>query len=253
MKIVFSRKGFDSSAGGAPSPIIEGRPVSLPIPTKRRSETTYGDIGLGEIVEQVTKGRLSRSSLCHLDPMFEAGRCAFGQTGTAQAHLRNQDVGVGDVFVFFGLFANVNGSDRHHRIYGYFEVESVNDIGSAPDAASQPTGFSRRHPHTIDEWNPNNTIYLGPGYVAARANDNLRLSRLGEQVSRWRVPRWLRTAGLSYHDKQDRWVGEDTLIVAARGQEFVSDVSDIPEASHWLERLKAVLREGIEGRSSAHE
>src|SRR4029450_11040295 len=90
MKIVFSRKGFDSGAGGAPSPIMEGRPISLPIPTPRRSLTTYAALGLGEIVEQVTKGRLSRSSLCHYDPMFEAGRCAFGQTGAAQSHLRNQ-------------------------------------------------------------------------------------------------------------------------------------------------------------------
>jgi Nucleotide modification associated domain 3 len=36
MKVVFSRKGFNSSAGGAPSPIIDGRPISLPIPMRRR-------------------------------------------------------------------------------------------------------------------------------------------------------------------------------------------------------------------------
>jgi glycosyltransferase involved in cell wall biosynthesis len=36
MKVVFGRKGFDSSAGGAPSPIIDGKLISLPIPMRRR-------------------------------------------------------------------------------------------------------------------------------------------------------------------------------------------------------------------------
>jgi hypothetical protein len=40
MKIVFSRKGLDSGAGGFPSPIIDGRPISLPIPTRIRSLQT---------------------------------------------------------------------------------------------------------------------------------------------------------------------------------------------------------------------
>ncbi|MGH6672610.1 MAG: hypothetical protein ACRECV_11660 [Xanthobacteraceae bacterium] len=56
MKITFSRKGFDSAAGKAPSPIIEGEPISLPIPTRRRSETSYRLLGLGNIVENMTKG-----------------------------------------------------------------------------------------------------------------------------------------------------------------------------------------------------
>jgi hypothetical protein len=33
MKIIFSRKGFDTTFGGVPSPIIHGVPYSLPIPT----------------------------------------------------------------------------------------------------------------------------------------------------------------------------------------------------------------------------
>lgn len=35
MKIIFSRKGFDASYGGYPSPILpDGRMISLPIPTR---------------------------------------------------------------------------------------------------------------------------------------------------------------------------------------------------------------------------
>ena len=40
MKLILSRKGFDSSAGKCPSPIINARPVSMPIPATKTSTTT---------------------------------------------------------------------------------------------------------------------------------------------------------------------------------------------------------------------
>jgi hypothetical protein len=241
MRIVFSRKRFDSGAGGFPSPIIDDTPISLPIPTQRRSVTTYGDLGLGDIVERVTKGRLTQTSLCHHDPIFEHGQCAFGQTGAAQAHLCSNAVTKGDLFLFFGLFADTDGRDRHHRIFGYLEVQSVNALGAEPNLSDQPNGFSGRHPHTIGEWNPNNTIYIGHGCVATAAASCLRLSIPGEQVSRWRVPHW-RAAGLTYHGRSDRWLSDTTLMVVGRGQEFVSDISMTPDAAAWLEDVKAATR-----------
>lgn len=244
MKIVFSRKGFDSGAGGFPSPIIDGRPVSLPIPTQRRSVTTYGDLGLGDIVEHVTKGRLTQASLCHHDPMFEDGRCALGQTGAAQAHLQRNGVAIGDVFLFFGLFANADGRERHHRIFGYLEVQSVHALGTEPDASDQPSGFSKRHPHTIGEWNANNTLYVGRGCAATTTLSRLRLSIPGEQISQWRVPNWLRGMGLTYHGRPDRWRGDGRLTVVGRGQEFVSDISNAPDAAVWLDEVKAAISEG---------
>jgi hypothetical protein len=244
MKIVFSRKGFDSASGGVPSPIIDGRPISLPIPTQRRSETTYGGLGLGDIVAKVSKGRLSADSLCHNDPMFEGGRCAFGQTGAAQAHLANNGVKEGDVFLFFGLFSELGGNDRHHRIFGYLLVEELISLDSTPGIGDQPQGFSARHPHTIGEWNPNNSLYVGSGTVSNRADDALRLSRPNGVVSRWRVPPWLRATGLTYHRRNDRWEDPGTLIVAGRGQEFVCDISGRLDAKDWLDGiLSAIERE----------
>ncbi|WP_343081446.1 hypothetical protein [Ostreiculturibacter nitratireducens] len=244
MRIIFSRKGFDSGAGGAPSPIIDGRPISLPIPTNRRSETTYADLGLSEIVEAATKGRIAGTSLCHHDPMFENGRCAFGQTGAAQAHLANNAVGVGDVFLFFGLFAEPSGRDRHHRFFGYLQVEDVISLGAHPVADDQPRGFAMRHPHSLGEWNPNNTLYLGRGQITHSAHDELRLSRPGGGVSHWRVPPWLVEVGLTYHARPDRWEGTDTLNVAARGQEFIAEAGERDDARRWLEDV-------ISGISSA--
>ena len=48
MKIILSRKGFDSSNGGIPSPIMpDGTLISMPIPAKEK--VSYTDIGSKEI------------------------------------------------------------------------------------------------------------------------------------------------------------------------------------------------------------
>lgn len=241
MKVVFSRKGFDSAAGGAPSPIISGRPTSIPIPAVDRSETTYGDLGLGSRVEQLTRGKLTASSLCHCDPMFENGRCAFGQTGAAQTHLSNHSVGVGDVFLFFGLFSNEDGGDRHHRIFGYLKVEEMLKPGSEPTKACQPPGFSVRHPHSIGNWNNNNTIYVGSGQVACTDSSGLRLTARDSPVSHWRIPNWLRETGLSYHGNRKRWLANGYLHTTSPGQEFVADISGNRAASSWLKRIMDLI------------
>jgi hypothetical protein len=112
LKIVFSWKGFDRKSGGAPSPIIDGAMFNLPIPSgKYPSESTYRELGLGEVVSMVSK-RCAADTLCHEDPMFYGGRCAFGQTGISQYHLENNNVKEGDVFLFFGLFAELGSKDQ---------------------------------------------------------------------------------------------------------------------------------------------
>lgn len=244
MRIIFSRKGFDSAAGGAPSPIIDGRPISLPIPTQSRSDTTYDHLGLGDVVEHVTRGRIKRTSHCHHDPMFEGGRVAFGQTGAAQTHLSRNGVTEGDLFLFFGLFADTDGSDRHHRIFGCLEVDDVKTLGARPNARGQPAGFSMRHPHTIGEWNMNNTIYAGRGRVAAKSPTSLRLSIPGEPVSLWKVPNWLCAVGLTYHARPERWIDKTTLSVVSRGQEFVCDISNTTEAASWVKEMKGAISDG---------
>jgi hypothetical protein len=226
MRVIFSRKGFDSTAGGAPSPIIDGQPISLPIPTGRRSETTYGLAGFGQIVEEITKGRIAAEDLCHEDPVFSNGRWAFGQTGAAQSHLEKNGVAVGDVFLFFGLFASRDGGDRHHRIFGYMQIDEMRRLGSRPSESDNPKGFPRRHPHTIGEWNDNNTLYLGAGAKARTAHPLLRLTKVGSPVSIWAVPQWLKKAGLTYHANAARWIDKAGLCAATRGQEFVSDIGN---------------------------
>ena len=241
MKLIFSRKGFDSSSGGCPSPIICGRPISLPIPTDHRSCTTYGDLDLGDIVDHATRGKLNGKSLCHFDPMFENGRCAFGQTDKAQKHLENNQVGDGDVFLFFGLFAYPNRVDPHHRIFGYLKVDEVLRVGSNPSLEDQPRGFSIQHPHTIGEWNSSNAIYVGSAGFANSDHPELRLSVSGENKSIWQVPSWVRETGLTYHRKSWRWRDDGTLQSVSRGQEFITDIGKRNDAKEWLENIVALM------------
>jgi hypothetical protein len=241
LRLVLSRKGFDSAAGGVPSPIVGGRPVSMPIPATRNSVTTYDDLGLGDLVERVTKGRIDRTHLCHHDPMFVDGQCFFGQCDAAQSHLINQGVGVGDAFLFFGLFANENSGERHHRFYGYMrvaEIHRVDRIGAAVRSELERL----RHPHIFGIRSHNNTVYRGEGATAARAHEALRLTRADGPLSRWTVPPWLGRLGLSYHSKPTRWIGETELEAVARGQEFVSNIGDDPAANAWVEDVIELIR-----------
>ena len=246
MKIILSRKGFDSGSGGAPSPIICNRPKSLPIPIEdcSRSETTYADLGLSKVVATATKGRLTGKDLCHHDPMFENGRCAFGQTGAAQGHLKNNNVGIDDTFLFFGLFSQPDGSDPHHRIFGYLAVDRVIKLGANPKETDQPCGFTHQHPHTLGEWNKNNTIYVGPGYTAVSDVSELRLTVPGGPLTRWNVPSWLQGTGLTYHGKQERWNRDGTLTAVSKGQEFVADISECEEAKQWLKHTVQMINCG---------
>ena len=244
MKLVFSRKGFDSSSGGCPSPIIDGVPRFIPIPTESRSDTRYEDLRLGELVEELTNGRVNSRTLCHLDPMFQDGYCAFGQVGAAQSHLSNMEVGVGSTFLFWGLYTELGTRLWHHRIFGYLVVEAVIEIGSKANFENLPWDFQFRHPHTIGEWGSNNTVYLGHGNLARNSPPTLRLTANGCTPSVWRMPEWLRGSGLSYHRDPNRWLDSNRLQTVARGQEFVTDIDGIPVAQEWLHETIETIEQG---------
>ena len=112
MKLILSRKGFDSAAGGVPSPIFpDGRMLSLPIPDNIKSGTKYVDIfyngkSLGPLIEQLASKVKSHA---HLDPDLvkeslqsreDGWHPIFGQSGAAQGHLHNNDISTGDLFLF---------------------------------------------------------------------------------------------------------------------------------------------------------
>ena len=123
MKVIISRKGFDSSAGKMASPILpDGRIVSLPIPTSH-DKTTWADIEVGHdldlsaLVSNLRSQNTKAESLntIHMDPdlnrrksnRLEGWRPALGQVNGSQTHLENHEIQIGDVFLFFGWFREV--------------------------------------------------------------------------------------------------------------------------------------------------
>lgn len=244
MKLIFSRKGFDSAFGGGPSPILDGQPVTLPIPLgKGRSMTTYGDLGLGEHVARASRGRLGPGDACHHDPMFlPDGNALIGQCDGAQTHLVNRGVGRGDLFLFFGLFAAA-GEGPHHRIFGYLRVEQAVPLATA--SREEIAAMRRlRFPHALAMLSRNDVVYRGPGRVAARASAELRLTAPGCSASIWQVPPWLRAVGLSYHAAPARWLAKSRLKTTSPGQEFVADIACCEEAGEWAGRIIEAIEGG---------
>ncbi len=241
MRIIFSRKGFDSATGGGPSPIVAGQPVSLPIPSGGFSQTTYSDLGLSDHAHKASRGKFGEASLCHHDPMFcDDGMCLFGQVGAAQTHLENQGIAIGDVFLFFGLFRE-EGDQPHHRIFGYLRVAEMIALRDC-SAERRAELVARKHPHALGMHGTNDVIYAGEGQLATRASDALRLTVAEGPPSVWNRPAWLKHGGLSYHDRKDRWLSGGRLQSVARGQEFVADVGQRSAPCKWLETILSEIR-----------
>jgi hypothetical protein len=194
-RIIFSRKGWDSVAGGGPSPILENCTLmSLPIPDCG-SNICYDDLrfpdgssGVGVMVEELTGNRLNRKTEVHLDPDLRNTfikranfQSAFGQCGQSQFHLRKEDIRQetaetdANLFLFFGLYKAVyrkSGTWKYgkespvHVIFGWLQVRSICilPIDPVPESIAN-------HPHAIPSYivrselarfrKNSNTIYLG--------------------------------------------------------------------------------------------
>ena len=130
-KIIFSRKGLDSSAGGAPSPIMpDGRIFSLPIPQKEKSPNRYKNLQFDEFngtkLLKNFKSKIKPNDFCHYDPRLNQKIGIFGQANAAQSELDNLKVQTGDLFLFFGWFRNVGkiGNDLHH-LFGWLQIDEI--------------------------------------------------------------------------------------------------------------------------------
>ncbi|NOY40890.1 MAG: hypothetical protein GXP26_03500 [Planctomycetes bacterium] len=204
MKIILSRKGFDSSSGGVSSPILpNGELISLPIPYEF-SPTAFSEVAwkhrgdIGEIVASLTKGKIRSNKLCHLDPDLrresierqENWRPAFGQMGSEQSHLQNNGVTTGDLFLFFGLFRKadklntewqfVRNEPPLHLIYGWLEIGEIVTVTSRETVLDRYPWLAD-HPHVNDltQWKGDNVIYLPAKYLSINVANHERLPGAG--------------------------------------------------------------------------
>lgn len=276
MKLILSRKGFDSQSGGCPSPIFpNGTLYSLPIPYDP-SEITYadlwhGDTNIGEVVEGLTRKGVKRDRDAHLDPDInyaayprqEGWHPLFGQSGAAQGHLENQNIRIGDLFLFFGLFQKiektsggwcfVKDAPKQHILWGWLQIGEIHKVN---DLAKDELPWSHYHPHRHPsrDRDSTNTLYiascrldLGDGPIAPGAGGFLKsheplvlTNPNGSGVTDWRLPRCFYPdngkSPLTYHPRH-LWSQEDKCAYVQRrgpGQEFVLDLDQYPDVTDWL-------------------
>ena len=266
-KLILSRKGFDSSAGGKPSVVYNNNFYSFPIPSAE-SDVYYKSLKFEDgfsIMDLFRQLRITMYSEAHLDPDIkedifidksrsENWRGIFGQSHSAQSHLSEMKVKTGDLFLFFGWYQHLSKKNNnfgyetyksyksgYHALWGYLEVGEVlnvkKDFKKIPD-------WAKYHPHCLIEnkkqFTENNTIYiaaekselgLSKTFGTLKFKDDLILSA-GENRSIWNLPNEFKGKKMSYHDKIDKIKGFQSV---GRGQEFV--LEDDSEIVNWATKL----------------
>lgn len=280
MRLILSRKGFDSASGGCPNPLLpDGSMIALPIPDMH-SPVQYADVtwrgrNLGDVVEALTKSKQRRHYRAHLDPDLrrdavprERGwRPLFGQMGASQGHLQRQGAGLGDLFLFFGLFRPVNDELRWrgkplHVIWGWLQVGEIARVDDI--RGSTRWRWAARHPHLAFGPDKSNTIYVastrlrlrglrgpalpGAGTFNMIAGERRLTAADAANPSDWKLPLDFLPRGrsaLSYHGDPARWSKREECVrlrAVGRGQEFVLDLERYPGVRAWLASL---FRNGV--------
>lgn len=260
MKIILSRKGFDAEYGGVPSPIMpDGTLLSLPIPCRFDEpyvNMQYGNRTYWDILTELNAKKLD-GNCGHVDPDLRPdfhselpiGWCPiFGQCGAAAGHLENQEVSIGDLFLFFGWFRKTEDNDGHlryvrntpglHMLYGYLQIGKIVKGECVKDYFWHP------HSYRTDQ---NNTMYIAsqqlkingieiglPGAGTFIYSDDLVLTMPGMSKSRWRLPDFFRDVNISYHSESS-WKKEGYFQSVAKGQEFV--VSEDNQVTRWAKDI----------------
>ncbi|MCD4694087.1 hypothetical protein K8R62_01885 [bacterium] len=275
MKIIFSRKGFDSSAGGYPSPIINNKLLSLPIPDesekKGYTDLWCDDINFYQTMQQLIRNdirlndkkiKLDKKTKCHFDPDIDRNtlknreknwRPMFGQIDGAQTHLKNQDVQIGDLFLFFGWFKFTKTTketkrlmycgDDKHIIWGYFEIGQI--IKTIKENKEYWKNWAYNPHIKNNRWlnNESNTLYIAskklsfnsnlPGAGKFNYSKGLVLTKNGHPRTYWDLPKIFKGKNISHHS-QNSWRivnGEEYFQSNPIGQEFV--VEDNKQVEQW--------------------
>lgn len=264
MKVILSRKGFDSSNGGMASPILpDGTLLSLPIPTEDAGNSYaslhHNGLSYFDIIKSLKpRTKLQEQTCCHLDPDLRADvrprpegwQAAFGQVAGALTELRNHQIGVGDLFLFFGWFketeyrngklAFIERAPDWHVIFGYLQVGSI--IENREDAPA----WLEEHPHIAfaDSWEKHkNAIFLPtpkltisnelPGAGTLTFDKKLVLTKEGCSRRYWELPDSFRNISISHNPCG--WQ-RDYFRSAGIGQEFVIDDFN-QEVEKWVKML----------------
>jgi hypothetical protein len=276
MKIIFSRKGFDSQYGAVPNAVLpDGTLVSFPIEDKKSiitaAEVRRAGESVGEMVEQLTGGRMPRTYRAHLDPDLDsasyprqpAWRPVLGQTGSSLGHLQKQGIGRGDLFLFFGWYQPVERVGPRwsyvrsvrpvHALWGWLQVGA---IYAHTDVPAEAASWLAYHPHLQRSARMQHTLFIasdalhiegrrlpGAGYFPVSSPRRV-LTAPGENMSVWRFPSWMHPAAerarFSYIHDGSRWRegGSGVQVqTVGKGQEIVMTPTDGAIVERWLDEI----------------
>ncbi|MGO9209417.1 MAG: hypothetical protein ACLPXM_18985 [Terriglobales bacterium] len=269
-RIIFSRKGFDSTAGGVASPIFDdGTMVSMPIPDEQSGvsfaqvyyRTPFGTT-LAEVLPALRCTPAAEDDV-HLDPDLrrEARKRRFpdewlpifGQSGGAQAHLENNKVDDLDLFLFYGYFKALDidfQRDRNfkegHVIFGWLQVGKRYRVN---EATRESLRWAADHPHLKEppsqrvaadlerrKWKgDNNTVFV------AREHLSFLPSLEGGGIFPTYDTRLCLTAEPSRRSGRSFWVTRPAFLAqrTKHRQEHVVDVKKSMEAEvkAWLKHI----------------
>ena len=267
MKIILSRKGFDSGAGGKDkdknelkvqdSIIVGNDLISFPIPED--SDVKYEDLFYGEddykkILMDLGYDFSNAYETCHLDPDLEYRKKRkdqkweklFGQAGTAAGYLFNTDeVTIGDIFLFFGRFREAKKIDGEYTfidkeskqiIWGYLQVGDIKRGDEIQNVSSKYDW----HPHTKEKYtkcknSKNNTLFIAKTYLELEGVESNKYPGAG--VLKYDPNRVL-TKGENNH-LMSVWeykdFDDDKNIVRTKRKNAIVDQSGVQYKGQWQE------------------
>ena len=259
-RIVLSRKGFDSVAGGVASPIFADEKIfSIPIPQKSKSPHKYSDLKFnnlsgGDILKESSVKSVTVNNYCHYDPLLTEKIGIFGQVSASQTELRNNNVGIGDIFLFFGWFKQYSkkGKDLHH-LFGWLQIEKI--IESQKEIIEYLKNIKIKHPHGSEGILklPNNTIYIARKNLVIDKNllplkgfglfkkmhPDLILTQENCSRSKWKLPKKYFAHTKNIFLNRLKWKDEKncTLNCVGQGQEYILNAEDNPKIIEWVLQL----------------
>ena len=251
---------------------------SLPIPGDddevpiRYRDLNHGNINIGQVVEDLTRGRHGAWDLAGLDPDVRPDaiprhndwRGLFGQTWTSQPTWQINAWGremyscssasSGRCRKLVPVGALSGAPPELQILWGWLQIEQVCRVDEIRH--EEKFDWATYHCHFSWSGDPRNTLYVAthgldlnetvttPGAgVFPQFDERLVLTRPGGTASQWRLPRWFYPDGGKTpltHFPRELWRRDGGFAYAQRrgpGQEFVLDLEQYPEAMGWLSGL----------------
>lgn len=272
MKVILSRKGFDSNTGGISSAIFEnGDLISFPIPEHvvdgvkedHFNMLKYKDLDLSRILNNLG---YQNNQKCHIDPdiihdrrkeAIQDWEAIFGQCDQAASYLtKTLKVKKGDIFLFFGNFhfvENVNGVYRRTKktgnfykdndlqlIWGYLQVGEI-----ITNEAEQKKYYW--HPHAMKYYTEktHNVMFVAseklsfnkdiPGYGLLKYRTDRVLTKENFSKANWKINPVYDVDSIYGNRKNSANNHERTIYYRGQWQEL--GLKESKECQDWVKKI----------------